>query len=176
MKLVAICGASGAGKTRLIEGLVGALKAHRQRVSVVKHAHQGFDIDTPGKDSWRHGQAGAFEVLLASAERVVKLRQFEAPTRPTLHQLLGEMIDCDWVLAEGFKDADVLKIEIWRAALDVAPLYPQDPFVAAIGTDDPAGLPVSTLRPVFRLDDVQAVADYLLGEADRFEYQAERHG
>jgi molybdopterin-guanine dinucleotide biosynthesis protein B len=176
MKLLALCGASGAGKTTLIEGLIAALKAQLQRVSVIKHAHLGFDLDTPGSDTSRHSQAGAFEVVIASRQRVAKMREFNAPVQPTVHQLIGELHDCDWVLAEGFKHADVLKLEVWRAVLDVAPLYPDDPFVFGIATDNPDALPVPTLRPVFRLDNAAALADYLQREGDRFEYHRERHG
>jgi molybdopterin-guanine dinucleotide biosynthesis adapter protein len=176
MKLMGICGASGVGKTSLIEGLIAALKAEGQRVSVIKHAHQGFDLDAPGTDTSRHARAGAFEVLITSSQRVAKMREFDVPAQPTVHQLIGELHECDWVLAEGFKHADVLKLEVWRAALDVAPLYPQDPFVFGITTDDPDTLPTPTLRPVFRLDNAAAMADYLLREGDRFEYHSERHG
>ena len=176
MKLLGICGASGVGKTSLIEGLIAALKARSQRVSVIKHAHQGFDLDTPGTDTSRHARAGAFEVLIASSQRVAKMREFDAPVQPTVHQLIGELHECDWVLAEGFKHADVLKLEVWRAALDMAPLYPEDPFVFGIATDDPDTLPVPTLRPVFSLGNAAVLADYLLREGGRFEYHSERHG
>ncbi len=175
MKLLAVCGASGAGKTTLIEGLIGALRQRGQRVSVIKHAHRGFEIDREGSDSARLGQAGAFEVLVASSQRVVRLREFEQPQVPTVHQLVAELHDCDWVLAEGFKHADVMKIEVWRAALDTPALYPDDPFVYAIATDAPAHLPMATLRPVFALDDADAVADHLLRDAHRFDYVDRHH-
>lgn len=176
MKLLVICGVSGAGKTTLIEGLIAALKTSGQRVSVIKHAHQGFAFDTPGTDTSRHSRAGAFEVLIASSQRLAKMREFDVPVQPTVHQLIGELHDCDWVLAEGFKHADVLKLEVWRAALGVVPLYPDDPFVFGIGTDDPDTLPVPTLRSVFRLDNTSALAEYLLREGGRFEYHSEQHG
>ena len=175
MNLVAFCGASGAGKTTLIEGVIAALKNEGLRVSVIKHAHEGFEIDRPGKDSWRHARAGAFEVVVASALRLAKLREFERRVEPDLHALLGELSACDWVLAEGFKHAEVMKIEVWRDGLDALPVYPDDPFVAAIVTDDAAKLPVATARPVFGSGDAQAVADYLLAVADRFEYKAPLH-
>jgi molybdopterin-guanine dinucleotide biosynthesis protein B len=178
MKLLAVCGASGAGKTTLIEGLVGVLRQRAQRVSVIKHAQRGFEIDRAGSDSDRLGKAGAFEVLLASSQRVVKLREFETtaiPTVPTVHQLVAELHDCGWVLAEGFKHADVMKIEVWRAALDAPALYADDPFIHGIATDTPADLPMATLRPVFALDDAATVADHLLRDAHRFEYAVEHH-
>ena len=176
MNLVSFCGASGSGKTTLMEGVLAALKRRGLRVSVVKHAHKGFDIDQPGKDSWRHRQAGAFEVVVASAHRLAKLRELEGSTPPNLHQLVRELAPCDWVLAEGFKHADVMKIEVLRAALGTQPLYPADPFVAALALDDPRAPPVPTQRPVFSLDDAQGVAEYLLAHAQRFTYRGAEDG
>lgn len=90
MRVVGFCGPSGSGKTTLIERLLPLLRARGLRVSVIKHAHSGFDIDQPGKDSWRHRRAGAFEVLLASDQRIAKLREFEVTAQPPVHQLLAE--------------------------------------------------------------------------------------
>jgi molybdopterin-guanine dinucleotide biosynthesis protein len=87
-----------------------------QRVSVVKHAHHDFDIDHEGKDSWRHRQAGAFEVVIASNRRLAKIREFPTIEEPTFDQLVAELVECDWVLVEGFKHAPLPKIEVWRAA------------------------------------------------------------
>jgi len=137
---------------------------------VIKHAHSGFDIDKPGKDSWRHRHAGAFEVLLASDQRIAKLREFELAGQPTVHHLLAELHDCDWVLIEGFKHADVLKVELFDPGLDGRPLYPDDPYVVALVTDLPQTLPVSTGRPVFARADVGALAQFLLGQGARHEY------
>jgi molybdopterin-guanine dinucleotide biosynthesis protein B len=170
MKVIGFCGFSGAGKTTLVEQLVGRFKAAGQRVSVVKHAHHKFDIDHPGKDSWRHRQAGAFEVVVASSRRLAKIREFEVEVEPTVHQLIAELVECDWVLVEGFKHADIFKIEVWRAANGKPALYEDDPFIVAIATDDPQNLPVPTLRPVFRLDDPDAIVAYLLQNASRYEY------
>ncbi|HEY8709107.1 MAG TPA: molybdopterin-guanine dinucleotide biosynthesis protein B, partial [Burkholderiaceae bacterium] len=116
MNVIGFCGYSGSGKTTLVEQLIVRLKLAGQRVSVVKHAHHAFDIDHEGKDSWRHRQAGAFEVVIASDRRLAKIREFEVRTEPTVHQLIAELYDCDWVLVEGFKRAALAKIEIWRAA------------------------------------------------------------
>jgi molybdopterin-guanine dinucleotide biosynthesis protein B len=176
MKVVGFCGASGSGKTTLLEGVIATLKSRQQRVSVIKHAHEAFDIDHPGKDSWRHRQAGAFEVMVASSSRLAKVREFEVLGEPTIHQLIAEMVECDWLLFEGFKHADLPKIELQREALAAEALYVEDPFVVAIATDAPGALPVPTLRPLFGLTDAQAVVDYLLGSGDRFEYHGERHG
>src|SRR3954466_7539775 len=117
MKVIGFSGYSGSGKTTLVEQLIVRLKLAGQRVSVVKHAHHAFDIDHPGKDSWRHRQAGAFEVVVASERRLAKIREYDMPSRPTVHQLLAELVECDWAFVEGFKQADLLKLEVWRASL-----------------------------------------------------------
>src|SRR5512133_2211134 len=110
MKVVGFAGFSGSGKTTLVERLIPALKLLGLRVSVVKHAHHSFDIDHPGKDSWRHRQAGAFEVVIASNQRLALLREFEQPAPLRVHHLLAELYaGVDWVLVEGFKDSDLLK-------------------------------------------------------------------
>jgi molybdopterin-guanine dinucleotide biosynthesis protein B len=171
MKVCGFSGPSGVGKTTLMEGVIRELKAAGHRVSVVKHAHQGFDIETPGKDSWRHRQAGAFEVVVASAHRLAKLREFGAETEITVHQLLAELVACDWALVEGFKHADLLKVELWQPGKPAA--YPSDPYVVAVICDDAAQLPEPTARPVFARDDVSGVAAYLQGQAERFEYSHE---
>lgn len=176
MNVVCFCGPSGVGKTTLVERLIGELKGRGQRVSVIKHAHKTFDIDHPGKDTWRHRQAGAFEVLIASGHRLAKMREYEVVGQPTVHQLLAEMVECDWVLVEGFKHADLPKVEVWRAALGEVPLYPEDPFVIAVATDAASSLPVATQRPVFDLDDAPALATYLIEHTDRFDYHPDHHG
>ena len=170
MKVVGFCGYSGSGKTTLVEQLVMRLKLAGQRVSVVKHAHHAFDIDVPGKDSWRHREAGAFEVVVASNRRLAKIREFEVEADPTVHQLIAELVECDWVLVEGFKHADLFKIEVWRAAVGKRVQYPDDPYVVAIATDDPARLPVETGLPLLDLNSPDSVATFLLGSRDRYEY------
>ncbi len=170
MKVCGFCGASGAGKTTLIEGVLRALRAAGQRVSVVKHAGHGFEIDIPGKDSWRMREAGAFEVVIASKNRLAKVREYEVEGEPSVHQLLAELAEVDWALVEGFKHADLLRIELWRAGGDRPAQYPVDPFVVAIVTDDPAALPEPTARPVFALDDVAGVAAFLLASGERHSY------
>ncbi len=108
MKVVGFAGYSGSGKTTLVERLIPVLRLQGLRVSVVKHAHHRFDIDHPGKDTFRHREAGAFEVVIASNRRLALLREFEQETQLTVHQLLAELYaGVDWVLVEGFKDSDL---------------------------------------------------------------------
>src|ERR1700712_3756298 len=117
MNVIGFAGYSGAGKTTLVERLIPVLKLHGLRVSVVKHAHHKFDIDHPGKDSFRHREAGAFEVLVASSRRLALMREYERESEPSIHHLLAELWEgVDWVLVEGFRHSDLLKLEVWRAA------------------------------------------------------------
>lgn len=176
MNVVGFAGFSGSGKTTLVEKLIPALKMRGLRVSVVKHAHHKFDIDHPGKDTWRHREAGAFEVVVASDRRLALMREFEQPARLTVHHLIAELYEgVDWVLVEGFKDSDLLKVEVWRAESGKPARYPDDAFIVAIATDAPGQLPEPTLRPVLDLNDPDAVAQWLVDNQDRFAYQFESH-
>ena len=174
MKVVGFAGFSGSGKTTLVERLIPALKMRGLRVSVVKHAHHKFDIDHPGKDTYRHREAGAFEVVVASNQRLALIREFERPGQLTVHHLIAELYEgVDWVLVEGFKESNVHKIEVWRGASGKPALYPDDDFIVAIATDSPAQLPQATLRPVLDLNDPEAVAQWLMDNQHRFDYHPE---
>ena len=176
MKVIGFAGFSGSGKTTLVEALIPALKFRGLRVSVVKHAQHKFDIDHPGKDTYRHREAGAFEVVAASDQRLALIREFEQPARLTVHHLLAELYEgVDWVLIEGFKDSDLCKIEVWRPSSGQPARYPADDFIVAIATDAPAQLPQPTLRPVLDLNDPDSVAQWLADNGDRFVYDAELH-
>ena len=176
MKVVGFAGFSGSGKTTLVERLIPALKMRGQRVSVVKHAHHNFDIDQPGKDTHRHREAGAFEVVVASEKRLALMREFEQPAKLTVHELLAELWDgVDWVLVEGFKSSNLLKVEVWRADSAQPARYPDDDFVVAIATDSPGRLPEETMRPVLDLNDPDAVAQWLEDNRERFEYVPEKY-
>jgi molybdopterin-guanine dinucleotide biosynthesis protein B len=175
MKVVGFCGYSGAGKTTLIERLIPRFKAAGQRVSVIKHAHHGFDIDRPGKDSWRHREAGAFEVLVASDRRLALLREFEQqPSETDLASLIGELSDCDWVFVEGFRHAAIPKLEVWRAAAGGPLIYPDDAQVAAVCTDHVGPLPVATDLPVLDLNRTLTIERFLLDAPERYEYVQRR--
>ena len=172
MKVVGFCGYSGSGKTTLVEQLVVRLRLAGHRVSVVKHAHHNFDIDQPGKNSHRHRAAGAYEVVIASNRRLAKIREYDEEAAPDVHRLLAELSEPDWVLVEGFKRADLMKIEIWRAATGQRVQYPNDPFVVAIATDSPEALPLPTRLPVLDLNDADAVTEFLLRHAERHDYRS----
>lgn len=172
MKVIGFRGFSGSGKTTLVEQLVARLKLAGQRVSVVKHAHHAFDIDHEGKDSWRHRQAGAYEVVVASNRRLAKIREYDVPADPSVHDLIRELSACDWVLVEGFKLAALPKIEVWRASTGQAVQYTVDRQVVAICTDSPTALPEPTDLPLLDLNDPDAVVDFLLRHGEAFHYRA----
>lgn len=163
MKVVGFAGYSGAGKTTLVEQLVALFKAQGLRVSVLKHAHHDFDMDRPGKDSWRHRQAGAYEVLVASSRRLALMREFDPPPELQVRELLAELDGrADWVLVEGFKNSDLPKVEVWRPGLGHPLRYPADPHVRALATDAPEQLPQPIPLPVLDLNHAPAVLQYLL--------------
>ena len=181
MKVVGFAGFSGCGKTTLVEQLIPELRLRGLRVSVAKHAHHHFDIDHAGKDSWRHRQAGAFEVVIASDKRLMLVREFEQPAELSVHHLLAELYQgVDWVLVEGFKDSDLPKIEVWRAPEPgqvAKPVrYPEDDFVVAVATDAAASLPQPTQLPLLDLNQPAQVVDGLIEYGHRFEYNWELHG
>jgi molybdopterin-guanine dinucleotide biosynthesis adapter protein len=176
MKVVGFAGYSGSGKTTLVEQLIPALKLRGLRVSVVKHAHHSFDVDHPGKDSFRHREAGAFEIVIASNRRLALIREFEQEARLSVHQLIAELYDgVDWVLVEGFKESNLLKVEVWRPASGQPARYLDDAFIVAIATDGPQQLPHETLRPVLDLNDPDGVAQWLVDNGERFDYDPEKY-
>jgi molybdopterin-guanine dinucleotide biosynthesis adapter protein len=171
MKVIGFAGFSGSGKTTLIEALIPALKSRGLRVSVVKHAHHKFDIDHAGKDTHRHREAGAFEVVVASNQRLALLREFEQAAKMSVHHLIAELYDgVDWVLVEGFKTSDLLKIEVWRESTGKPALYDEDHYVVAVATDSPEPVRAKTQRPILPLGNPEAVAQWLVDSGDRFTY------
>jgi molybdopterin-guanine dinucleotide biosynthesis adapter protein len=176
MHVVGFAGFSGSGKTTLVERLIPVLKAQGLRVSVVKHAHHSFDIDHAGKDTHRHREAGAFEVIVASNQRLALIREFEQPMQLTVHHLLADLYQgVDWVLVEGFKESDLLKIEVWRHTHGKPTRYAHDPYVVAIATDASDQLAPPTALPVMDLNQPEAIAQWLMDNQHRFEYNADTY-
>jgi len=158
MKVFGFAGWSGSGKTTLIERLIPILAGRGLRVSVIKHAHHAFDVDHPGKDSWRHRQAGAQEVMVASARRWALMRELRDEGEPSLDGLVARMSPCDLVLVEGFKTDLQPKLEVFRAANGKPPLHPQDDRVVAIASDTR----FEAALPQFDLSDAAGIAEYIL--------------
>lgn len=158
MIVFGIAGWSGSGKTTLLEKLIPELTARRLKVSVVKHAHHGFDLDRPGKDSYRHREAGATQVLMLSGRRWVLMHELRDDPEPTLDEQLRLLAPCDVVLIEGFKAAAVPKVEVFRVANGKPPLWPDSPHVVAVATADA----IEAAVPILPLDDAAAIADFML--------------
>jgi len=154
MDVLGFAGFSGSGKTTLIERLLPRLVASGRRVSLIKHAHHAFDVDRPGKDSWRHREAGCAEVLVASANRWALMHELRGDAEPSLDQHLARLLPCDLVLVEGWKHAAIAKLEVHRAEVGALLLAPADPHVIAIATDV-ADLPVTV--PCLPIDDIEAI-------------------
>ena len=158
MQVLGVVGWSGAGKTTLLERLLPELRRAGLTVSTVKHAHAGFDIDRPGKDSHRHRIAGAQEVLVAGAGRWALLHEVDGP-EPALPVLLARLAPVDLVLVEGFKAHPYPKLEVYRPALGKPPIWPRQRDVLAVATDAPA-LPECD-RSLLPLGDAAAVAAWV---------------
>jgi molybdopterin-guanine dinucleotide biosynthesis adapter protein len=159
LRMFGLAGWSGSGKTTLVTRLVPALVARGLTVSTVKHAHHEFDIDQPGKDSWKHRQAGASEVLIASARRWALMHEHRSAHEPGLAALVAHMTPVDLVLVEGFKRESYPKLEIHRPAIGKPLLCRDDPDIVAVASDVAiAGLPV----PLLALDDEAAIAAFII--------------
>ena len=133
-RVLGVVGWSGSGKTALLVAILPLLRQAGLRVSTIKHAHHGFDMDRPGKDSYRHREAGAHEVLVASSGRWALLHELEGP-EPTLPDLLTRLEPVDLVLVEGFKSHPFPKLEVFRADLGKPPIWETEPDVIAVATD-----------------------------------------
>ena len=162
MRIIGLAGWSGSGKTTLITKLLPHLIARGQRVSTLKHAHHGFDLDHPGKDSFMHRTAGATEVVISSAKRFAVLHELRDEPEWDLPELLTKFAPVDLVLVEGFKRDAFPKLEIHRAANGKPLIQPDDPHIVAIASDIP--LPQAKV-PVVGLDDIATIADTLLQHA-----------
>jgi molybdopterin-guanine dinucleotide biosynthesis protein B len=154
MKVIGLAGWSGAGKTTLLTRVIPHLLGEGLRVSVIKHAHHKFDIDVPGKDSWRHRQAGATEVMVASGQRWALMHELRGEREPRLPDLLARMSRVDLVVVEGYKSEPLRKIEVHRAANGKPLLFPDDAGIVGIATDTM----IETRLPTAHLDNIPAIA------------------
>ena len=161
MKIIGLAGWSGAGKTTLIAKLIPALKARGLTVSTIKHAHHDFDVDTPGKDSFVHRQAGAREVVVTSTKRWVLMHELRDAPEPDLRALLGHLAPVDIVLVEGFKRDAHTKIEVHRVENGKPFLFPDDPTIVAVASDAPPPFG----PPRVNLDNVDAIAALIVAHA-----------
>ena len=160
MRLYGITGWKNAGKTGLMVRLVGEITARGHTVATIKHAHHGADIDHPGRDSYRHREAGASEVILSSSARVAVMRELRGAPEPTLRELLVRLSPVDLVLVEGYKRDQHHKIEAYRSAAGNRLIAPHDSTIRAVASD----IPLEIDRPVLDLDDTGGIADFILHE------------
>jgi molybdopterin-guanine dinucleotide biosynthesis adapter protein len=157
-RVIGVAGFKNAGKTTLVEKLVGALTARGHRVSTVKHAHHSFDIDQEGRDSFRHRKAGASEVAVVSRHRWAIMHEARGEDEPSLDQILAKLAPCDLVIIEGYKRDAHDKIEVRNLELDHPVLAGDDPTIVAIAAN---GIIASPPVPVFDRDDVAALAAFI---------------
>src|SRR5215469_2968097 len=159
MRIFGLAGWSGSGKTTLMTALIPELVSRGITVSTLKHAHHAFDVDQPGKDSWRHRQAGAREVMIFSQNRWALMHELRGAPEPSFDELVRRMGPVDLLLVEGFKRHPHPKIEVYRPTLGKPLLHPEDPSVVAIACDEVLpGLPLPSLP----LSDAGAIAAFIL--------------
>jgi molybdopterin-guanine dinucleotide biosynthesis adapter protein len=158
MKIFGFAGWSGSGKTTLIEKLIPLFVERKLRVSLIKHAHHSFDVDQPGKDSYRHRHAGCTEVLVSSSRRWALVHELRGAPEPGFEQLIKGIAPCDLLLVEGFKREKLPKLEVYRAVTGEALLHPQDPDIVAIAADRK----LETRLPQFDLDDAPGIASFVV--------------
>jgi len=156
MKIFGFAGYSGSGKTTLIEKLVPRFTAQGLTVSLIKQTHHDFDIDQPGKDSWRHRQAGCMEVLVTSSRRWALMHELHDTAEPSLEQHLSHLSPCDLVLIEGYKREPIPKLEIHRNARPF--LFPLDPHIIAFAGEAPPNISL----PCFDPNHTEEIARFIL--------------
>ena len=161
MKVWGVVGWKNSGKTGLMERLVAEFVARGFSVSTIKHAHHGFDVDQPGKDSYRHRDAGASEVLLSSRKRFALMAEHRGASEPELKDLLTKLSPVDLVLVEGYKRDQHPKVEAHRSETKNSLIATEDTTIRAIASD--AGAIVEG-RPTFELDDTGSIADFIASE------------
>lgn len=158
MKTFGFAGWSGSGKTTLIEQLIPRFVGRGLKVSLIKHAHHSFDVDQPGKDSYRHRQAGCYEVLVTSGKRWVLMHEMRGEPEPDIEDQIKRMAPCDLLLIEGYKRYPMPKLEIYREANGKPMLYPDDDRIVAAASD----VPLETSLPQFDLNDYDGIANFVL--------------
>lgn len=159
MRVFGLAGWSGSGKTTLVTRLVPAFTRRGLSVSTLKHAHHDFDVDQPGKDSWRHRQSGATEVMVSSDRRWALMHELRGAPEPKMEELLRRMSPVDLVLVEGYKRGDHPKLEVFRASLGKTLLAPEDDSIVAIASDAPVA---ASRLPFFALSDIGAIAEFII--------------
>ena len=162
MKIFGFAGWSGSGKTTLIEQLIPRFGQRGLRVSLIKHAHHTFDVDQPGKDSYRHRHAGSSEVLVTSSRRWVLMHELRGAQEPSFDEQIRHLVPCDLLLVEGFKHAPIPKLEVWRAATGEGLLHPNDPHIVAVASDEK----IKTALPLLDLNDVDGISQFILGKLE----------
>jgi molybdopterin-guanine dinucleotide biosynthesis protein B len=158
MRIFGFAGWSGSGKTTLIEQLIPRFVKHGLRVSLIKHAHHTFDVDHAGKDSYRHRQAGAQEILVTSSRRWVLMHELRGGAEPAFEEQVKRVSPCDLLLVEGFKHAPIPKLEVWRKETGEALLHPNDPHIVAVASD----ATVETKLPLLDLNDMDGICTFIL--------------
>jgi molybdopterin-guanine dinucleotide biosynthesis protein B len=158
MKVFGFAGWSGSGKTTLIEKLIPRFAGVGLRVSLIKHAHHTFDVDQPGKDSYRHRHAGAAEVLVTSSRRWVLMHELRGAQEPSFDEQVKRLSPCDLLLVEGFKFAPIPKLEVWREEPGEPLLHPNDPHIVAVATD----AKIETRLPRLDLNDDAGIATFIV--------------
>jgi molybdopterin-guanine dinucleotide biosynthesis protein B len=157
MKVFGFAGWSGSGKTALIERVIPILTGRGLDISLIKHAHHSFEVDRPGKDSYRHRHAGCREVLISSRTRWAHMHELRGAPEQTLKQLIDRISPCDLVLVEGFKLEAISKMEVFRRENGKQALHPDDSHIVAIAAD----CHFDTALPQFNLDDARGIADFV---------------
>ena len=158
MKIFGFAGYSGSGKTTLIERLIPLFTARGLTVSLIKHAHHTFEIDQPGKDSFRHRNAGCTEVLVSSSRRWALMHELRAAPEPSLEELVARMSPCDLLLVEGFKREAIPKLEVYRAEVGEPLIHPHDSNIVACATDRH----IDTALPQFDLNAPSPIAEFIV--------------
>jgi len=157
-KIFGFAGFSGSGKTTLLEKVIPLLTARGLRISVIKHAHHNFDIDKPGKDSFRHREAGAGEVLVVSGYRWALMHELVNEAEPTLEVLCSRLAPCDLVIVEGYKYSVIPKIEVHRNETGHPHLYQDDKNIVALATDTRSDIAL----PQLDINEPRQVADFIV--------------